>query len=236
MLSGTKEKRPLLFLHGYLSDSKIFFNQYGFFEKFYDCYSFDFTGFGQSLDMRYAYNLTDYINETLEFIYKRSLNKPFVIAHSFGGRVVIKTAGQDPLNSPFSKIVLTGPAGIKPRFSLKKLIKKSAYKILKNFLTEKEKEKFFSADYNKLSPIMKESFKLIVNEHLNEYAKKIITPTLIINGARDKETPVYTAKKLNGYIKTSKLTLIRDAGHFAFIDKKDEFNHRVLEFLTDNYI
>ena len=83
---------------------------------------------------------------------------------------------------------------------------------------------------------MKESFKLIVNEHLDEYAKKIITPTLIINGTRDKETPIYTAKKLNAYIKTSKLTLIRDAGHFAFIDKKDEFNQRVLEFLTDNYI
>ena len=223
-----------MFLHGYLSDKKAFTLQRRFFENFYDTYAFDFTGFGLNSSMRYAYNLTDYALETLEFIDKNNLKNPFVIAHSFGGRVAIKIAGGLEKNA-FSKIVLTGSAGLKKRRTPVRLIKKGYYNIVKNFLSPNKRLKFFSSDYQKLSPVMRESFKLIVNENLESLAKEITAKTLIINGENDRETPFYTAKKFNRLIKNSYLYKIKNAGHFSFLEKPDEFNRITLSFLTDNF-
>ena len=76
-----------------------------------------------------------------------------------------------------------------------------------------------------------ESFIKIVNEHLDGMLANIINPVLIINGERDKQTPLYTARKLNREIPNSQLVVLKDCGHFCFIDKKTKFNTEVKEFL-----
>ena len=78
---------------------------------------------------------------------------------------------------------------------------------------------------------MQESFKKIVSEHLDYALDKIENQTLIIFGEKDTETPLYMAKRLNAGIKNSKLKIIKNAGHFCFIDKPFEFNDCVREFL-----
>ena len=78
---------------------------------------------------------------------------------------------------------------------------------------------------------MKKSYLKIVNEYQDEEVKKIKNRTLIINGENDSETPIYSAKRLNKYIKNSTLIVIKGAGHFAFIDNPLAFNISVKEFL-----
>ena len=112
--------------------------------------------------------------------------------------------------------------------SLNQLIKDFTKK--DNFITKEKLSAFYSKDYNALSPVMKESFKLIVSEHLDDRLCKIQNQTLIVYGTRDKETPPYMAKRLENGIKNSK-TLMLDAGHFCFIDKPHKFNMEVKEFL-----
>ena len=82
-----------------------------------------------------------------------------------------------------------------------------------------------------LDEVMKKSFIKIVNEPLDYTLPFINNQVLIINGDKDKETPLYTAYKLNKEIKDSKLVIIKGAGHFAFIDKSNKFNMEVREFL-----
>ena len=71
--------------------------------------------------------------------------------------------------------------------------------------------------------VMKETFKLVVNEDLSNDAKTIKVPTVIVWGEKDNETKLYMAKKLNRLIIGSSLKIIKDAGHFSFIDKPQEF-------------
>ena len=78
---------------------------------------------------------------------------------------------------------------------------------------------------------MKKSYIKIVNEHLNDDYKKIKNQTLVIFGENDCETPLYMAKKINKFVKNSRLVVIKNAGHFAFIDKPSLFNSLVIEFL-----
>ena len=91
--------------------------------------------------------------------------------------------------------------------------------------------KYYSSDYRALDGVMRESFKKIVGEYLDGEINKIKNPTLIIFGEKDSETPVYMAKRLNRGINDSKMVIIKDAGHFAFIDNPVKFNWEVKEFL-----
>ena len=206
-----------------------------FFEKYYEVHAFDFKGFGDNKGMDYPYALDDYINETKEYIYKHSLGKPFVVAHSFGARVAVKFAGERYReNEPFAKLVLTGPAGLKPRFSLKKAVKRKFFKLFKGVLSDDKKQRFYSPDYRALSPVMRQSFIKIVNEYLDEYAKNIQIPTLILMGENDTETPLYYGRKYNAYIKGSRLKVLQNAGHFAFVDRPYLFCSETLSFFTYN--
>ena len=179
--------------------------------------------------MDYPYSLDDYINEVIEFMKSKGINRPDVIAHSFGGRIAIKMAYNDP--RVFNKIVLTGSAGLKPRTSLRKRLKSICFKVLKKFIKKEKLEWLYASDYRALSPVMKESFIKIVNEHLDYCLCKIKNPTLIINGENDEQTPLYMAKKLNANIKNSKMVILKRAGHFCFIDSPLSFNMEVREFL-----
>ena len=99
-------------------------------------------------------------------------------------------------------------------------------------LRDKQKLEFcYSKEYLSLPPVMRESFKLIVQEKLDAYLEKIQNQTLIINGRLDKDVPTYQAKRLNRGIKNSTLSLYKGAGHFCFLDKPNKFNWEVKEFL-----
>ena len=226
---ATKEKRDLLLLHGYLSSGKSFIFQTKFFSNYYNVYAPDLKGFGENKGMEFPYSLDDYIDEVKEYIEKNGLKNPDVIAHSFGGRIAIKLMAND--DEIFRRVVLTGSAGLKPRPTLKKTGKKIAFKVLRNFVKKERLTRFYSSDYNMLDGVMKESFKKIVSEHLDDKLKDINNEVLIVFGSNDDQTPVYMAKKLHKNIKNSKLILLPNAGHFCFIDKPARFNMEVREFL-----
>lgn len=216
-------------LHGYLSSKKSFAFQTSYFKKYFDVHAIDLKGFGENADMEYPYALSDYVKDVKNYIVENGLKKPHVIGHSFGCRIIIKALSED--NELFDRVVLTGSAGLKPKNTLKKVFKKTAFNMLKNFLPERRLERFYSSDYLALSPVMKESFKKIVNEHLDDKLKYINNQTLLVFGKEDTETPLYMAKKLLKGIKFSRLVVIPDAGHFCFIDKPMKFNMEVREFL-----
>lgn len=220
------EGKVLLMLHGYLSKKEYFEKQINYFSKFYKVIAVDFLGFNN--DMEYPYSLDDYKCHINRLIQSLNGEKVDILAHSFGARVAIKLMAE-PNN--IDKVVLTGPAGLKPRFSLKKKLAILRYKLAKIFLSEEKLSAFGSSDYKMLSPIQKRSFVKIVNEHLDGLLEKIPNNVLIVCGDMDKETPLYMARRMHKLIKHSHLEIIKGAGHFAFLEKPNEFNILVKEFL-----
>ncbi|MBR5192571.1 MAG: alpha/beta hydrolase [Clostridia bacterium] len=225
----TKEKKPLIFLHGYLADSKSFIYQTKFFSRYFEVHALDLKGFGENKNMPYPYSLTDYVNELKNYILANNITKPNIIAHSFGGRIAIKLLATD--GELVNRVVLTGSAGLKPKRSFKYRVKKLCYSLLKKFVKKERLKGFYSKDYLSLSPVMQQSFIKIVNEHLDNLLPKIKNKTLIVFGEKDTETPIYMAKKLNKNIKNSKLIIIKGAGHFCFLENPNKFNLEVREFL-----
>jgi len=218
-------------LHGYLASKETFNYQIEYLSKYFKVTAFDFLGFGKSGALSEPFDVTDYTNLTKAILDELKIEKAYFIAHSFGGRVAIKLCSLYPDYAV--KLILTGCAGLKPKFSLKRTVKVYTYKILKHFISkEKLEQKFSSSDYKQLNTVMKQSFVKIISEDLFKYLKNINVPVLLIFGKNDRETPVYMAKKLNKGIKGSELIIFDNAGHFAFIDESTRFNIIAKSFLS----
>jgi pimeloyl-ACP methyl ester carboxylesterase len=220
--------KDLVFLHGYLASKESFYPQITYFSRFYRVTAFDFLGFGQSDPLMRPFSVSDYCDWTEEMLHKLNIVFPHVIAHSFGGRVAIKCLSRGEL---FDKAVLCGCAGIVKKRTLSYRVKVKTYRFVKKIAPRYAEKKFGSAEYKTLSPVMRESYKKIVNEDLRKDAEKITRPVLFINGERDEDTPVAFAKEYCSRIRGSKYLVFNGCGHFAHLDNPSAFNLAAEEFL-----
>ena len=222
--------KDLLFLHGYMSSKEAFTRQIEYFSRFYRVTAVDFLGFGKSKGLETPFSVGDYAAWLNEVTFLLRLRKPNVVAHSFGCRVAIKAAAQN--NDLFDKLILTGAAGVILRRGLRYRIKVGAYRCVKKFAPAFAERKFGSAEYRTLSPLMKESYKKIVNEDLRACAKKVKNPVLIIQGREDTVTPLKEAQVYLASFPSATLRMI-DGGHFAFLERPLAFNLITEEFLYE---
>lgn len=220
--------KDLLFLHGYLSSKEAFTAQIAYFSRFYRVTAIDLLGFGQSAPLPAAYSVGDYAAWTKEVLSALGVQKPHVIAHSFGCRVAVKMASAD--NGVFDKMVLTGPAGVITNRGVAYRLKVRAYRICKKVAPKFAERRFGSAEYRSLSPLQRESYKKIVNEDLRAAAREIANPTLIVEGSRDEVTPLKEARVYLENFQNATLRLI-NGGHFAFAEDPLAFNLITEEFL-----
>lgn len=155
------------------------------------------------------------------------VKKPHVIAHSFGCRVAVKLASQEDI---FDKILLTGPAGVILKRGISYLLKVKTYRLVKKFFPRFAEKNFGSKEYRTLSPVMKESYKKIVNEDLRGDARLIKNQVLIVEGKEDDTTPLKEAEAYLSCLERGRLKII-EGGHFAFAENPLVFNLTAEEFL-----
>lgn len=222
----------MLLLHGYLSQKESFYYQIKFLSQYFKVTAPDILGFGKSSPLDEAYSVGNYCRWLEDFIKKAKLDRPHIIAHSFGARVAIRYLSGN--RDRAGKLVITGGAGIvKPR-SPRYMRRVKAYRRVKKLFPKYAERHFGSAEYRSLTPIMKESYKKIVNEDLRDYARNITNRTLLLYGLDDTVTP-YTeeGRTFNSLISGSRLQLM-EGGHFCFCEHSDKFNELVYSFLTEN--
>ncbi len=222
--------KDLLLLHGYLSSKEAFAAQVAYFSKFYKVTAIDFLGFGHSRYLTSAFSVGDYAVWLKDVMCALNLIKPHVIAHSFGCRVAVKLASED--DGAFDKIVLTGPAGVILNRGFSYRCKVKAYRLVRTFFPVFAEKKFGSAEYRTLSPVMKESYKKIVNEDLRACARKVKNRVRIVEGRRDKVTTMAEAEAYLCAFPNAELKII-DGGHFAFAENPIAFHLLIEEFLYD---
>lgn len=204
--------------------------------------SLDFPGHGESGYPDTIWGVPEYTDLLYQFLRLLEIEKTNIIAHSFGGRVSIMLSSLYP--GLVEKVVLVDSGGIKPKRGIKYYFKVYSFKLIKNSLKviffnspiyekilNKVRRKFGSSDYQKLSDNMRGTFIKIVNHDLKAYLKNIQSPTLLIWGENDKDTPVYMARIMEKEIKDCGLVILKDAGHFSYLDKSREFLAIIDSFL-----
>ena len=215
---------PIILLHGWGGSNVSFFGAYEYLCSLNrDVIAVDFPGFGSSDFPPVEWGIEDYALCIGELINALKIRKAAIVGHSFGGRVALCLGHREFVD----RIVLVDSAGLKPRKSIAKEFKIWRYKQAKKM--GRDVSEFGSVDYLALSQVMKHVFVRIVNTHLDEMMARISCPTLIVWGKRDKETPIYMARRLKRGIKDSSLVLL-NGGHYAYAEDNIRFNLILAEF------
>lgn len=222
--------RDLVFLHGYLASKESFYPQISYFSRHFRVTAPDFPGMGEAEPLASPWSVGDYADWTERALKELGVRDAFVVAHSFGGRVAIKMLSR---GYPFRGAVLTGCAGIVPKRGIAYKLRVKTYKLVKRCAPQYAERHFGSAEYRRLSPVMRESFKKIVNEDLRGDAQKIACPVLFVVGENDEETPVSSAKIYVSAVRGSSLLVMKNCGHFAHLDDPFTFDLAAEEFFCN---
>lgn len=215
-----------------MSRKESFYYQLNFFSFLgYRVVAPDMPAFGASAPIDSAWSVDDYAEWLFAFVKSQKLDCPHIIAHSFGARVAFKALSQSNFAD---KLIVTGGAGlVKPR-SAAYMRQVKRYRTVKKLFPSFAERHFGSEEYRSLNPVMRESYKKIVNEDLRGCAGRISNKTLLIYGEDDTVTPKdEEGKVFNSIIKDSRLEII-PGGHFCFSENYEEFNRLCLAFLTEN--
>lgn len=215
----------LLFLHGWGGNDKSFAAVEPYFRANFNCIFVRFPCFQKTdkdLPLK-PYTLEDYAAEVVKTLDENKINKCHIIAHSFGCRVAVLLANSYPQR--FGKLILTGPAGIPKRFSLRLKIKIWLHKIGIIKLRG-------SQDYRALTDIGKITFQNIIKRDLRPEIKKVKHRTLIIWGDRDSSVRRYMVKVWTNLNSNTKLIIYKGAGHFCYLDAPARFIIDAQEFLN----
>lgn len=214
-------------MHGWGGNKKSFKCVQNFCSGEHKLVFLDLPGFGNEKPPPYAYGAKEYALWLAQKLRQMNIKeKVCFVGHSFGGRVAICYASIFP--EKVDRVCLVDSAGIKPKFKIKRTIKLIWFRFYKKCanigLCSKEKlKKFGSSDYKALSPEMKSTFVKLVNEDLSLQASQVHAKTLIVWGEKDKDTPLYMAKRLNKLIKNSELIVFEKCGHFAYLERLPQF-------------
>ena len=104
------------------------------------------------------------------------------------------------------------------------------YRFVKKLFPNFAEKRFGSAEYRVLSPVMKQSYKKIVNEDLRETASRVENEILILEGRTDTVTPPKEAEAYLSVMQRAKLVYL-EGGHFSFAENPTVFNLLAEEFL-----
>ena len=236
------EGKPIILLHGWLASLETMMPIQKHLAKNFKVYNVDIIGFGKSDLPDSPLNTDDFGDFLKEFIDILKIENPILIGHSHGGRTIIDYAGRNL--GKINKIILIDSAGIKPKRSPSYYMKVYSFKTVKNVMKvfpkkfekarEKALEKFGSNDYKDSPEVLRKTMSIILNEDQKSIMPNINVPTLLIWGDKDTATPLSDAKQMEKLIPNSGIALLKDAGHFSYLDKLGEFLIILDEFLKND--
>lgn len=227
----------VLLLHGWGDSSKGLSGIFKDLSKQYKVIVLDLPGFGATDSPKDAWNLDNYAKFIRAFLDKLSIDQPFaVIGHSNGGALAIRAISLKLL-AP-KKLVLIAASGVRTgntsrRFVLKIIAKTGNLATI--WMPERYRQALRKSLYNSVgsdmlvAPHLKETYKEVVSQDVQDDAAKINIPALLIYATNDSAIPLSDGKKYQQMITGSKLEIIDGAGHFVHHDQPE----KALELLKD---
>lgn len=234
----------VMLLHGWGCDGSIFSAFETDWHKHASVLVVDFPGHGQSDEPVEPWGVPEYAEQIAALMGTLEIACADIVAHSFGGRVAIYLSSHHP--EKVGKLVITGGAGLKKPVPENQRQKRTTYQKLKSLvnllakvpflkrisanLQERLIQKYGSADYKRLNANMRRTFVKVINQDLSDMLPAIQSPTLLIWGSADTETPLWMGQKMEREIPDAGLVVFDGRTHFAFLEERQHFSTIVNTF------
>ncbi|MBQ2957985.1 MAG: alpha/beta hydrolase [Clostridia bacterium] len=238
--------RPLLLLHGWGGKCESFLPVTRDFQDTHRIYVVDFPGHGRSSEPPEPWSATEYAEMIARFIEQMDIAGCDVLGHSHGGRVTLALASSRP--ELVGRLILTGCAGLPPKYTAQQNSRSSRYQQLKKLIhsapvrmifgekridrwQEALIQKYGSSDYKALTPSMRATFNKVLRQDMTGCLPKIKASTLLVWGEDDTATPLWMGQEMEKQIPDAGLVTLPGCGHFAYLDKYPEFKAIMRSFI-----
>jgi len=232
--------KALIFIHGSGGSSYTWKNQLSL-DIDYDLITLDLPSHDKS-DNFSDLSLHLYVDVVHQLIKSLNYEKVILCGHSLGGAIVQQYYFTYPKN--VSGLILFNTGGklrVAP-FILKSL--KSNYQEFLDSLpagafyraTPKETIELYIQETSKISAdVTYNDFKICDGFDVLSKLSSIEVPCLIIVGKNDQLTPVKYSEFFHNSIKNSELHIINKAGHMVMLEKPDEVNQVIENFINNHF-
>lgn len=230
--------RTLIFVHGSGGSHLLWNHQRRFFEKSYNVVAVDLPGHGEA-GSDGEESIGAYVEHLFHLLQVLPGSAFCLFGHSLGGAIVQQFTLMHPQYVEALVLVGTGARlkvlpkileGIQKRFG-------ETVRMICNYAFSKKTsrdliEKGIETMLNSRPNVLFGDFAACDRFDIMDRVGTIQVPTIVICGSDDVMTPPKYAHFLAEKISGARLEIIDGAGHMVMIEKPDEFNIRVLEFLT----
>lgn len=240
------DEPPLVFLHGWTANMNWWKDQRNYFSGRYKMVFVDNRGHGNSeKPLEYEhYRFENFVSDLDLIAEEIGLGKFVLVGHSFGTMISMKYCVEHP-EKVLALILISGGTRIrtfhKLGYPFAKLFASISYKISAEYVTRLavgkkavEVRKWILDQVMKYTPSYSamNTYKTLTTIDLRDVAKRIDKPTLIIVGEEDALLPVNKSRELNILIKNSKLVVVENAGHCVILEKPEDVNKSIEEFIS----
>ncbi len=236
--------QTVLFLHGWAAPIALYRK---IFDKLVDMgyrvLAFDMPGVGGTPEPGRPFTVKDYVDFTLEFCAKMSLDSCIIMCHSHGGRIALSMLSDSACPVACGKALLIDATGVRTAPPAAKRAGQSLYKLVKTLGTSQLTSPLFgalyrnmrdrraSADYKAASPVMRQTMVNVLPADFTDVMPLISAQVLLIWGEHDTATPLEHGRTMERLIPGAGLAVIKNAGHFSFTDNWPQFSAVLDAFL-----
>ncbi len=242
------EGPPLVLLHGFIIDGRVWRTQMQDLSRDFDCIAWDAPGCGQSLDPGENFSMTKYADCLTGLLESAGVSSAHVVGQSWGGTLAMELyrRHQPRVSSLILVDTYAGWTG--------SLGKEAAAQRLARCLRESEMpaDKWIpqwvpDAFSNGAPRALLDEYALIMSDFhpvgframsrnvapdFRQVLPLIDVPTLLIWGDDDKRSPLSVAHQFREAIPGANLVVIPNAGHMSNMEQPEQFNAEVRAFLS----
>jgi 3-oxoadipate enol-lactonase len=242
---------PVLFLHGAGSNAATWWQQLPSFAAHHTCVTTDLRCFGRSAAPIEEFGYTRFVADALALLDHHGFARVVVVGQSLGGMVGLRLALEHPdriagFVACDSLLGVDLPALTEP--FTRRLPAASAASIEQRalgawFLQHHADKAHLYAQIHAFNPashsVTPAAWQAAIGSLLAprdlvplDRLRRVACPTLLLVGREDPLMPVDAMQQVAEWIAGSELTVVDRAGHSAYFEQPDTFNHRVLDFIA----
>jgi 3-oxoadipate enol-lactonase len=252
--NGEANNTPIIFVHGFPFDHRMWDTQIESMKKNYFCVTYDTRGLGESDAGDGQYTMETFVDDLDSIINKLGLKKPVLCGLSMGGYISLRAI--ERMQEKFSALILcdtkaasdNNEAKLKRAGAIKRINEGDFEGFINEFVANCFYSKFISDNRTEYQSVLTKSKKnnplgvkgcllaMAARTDTSEGLNNILIPTLIICGSEDKLTPPDVMMAMADKIKNSEFILVEGAGHMTPVEKPIVVSDAIQSFLKKNLV
>ena len=241
---------PLVLLHGIYGDSRNWAPQLEALSDEFDVVAWDALGAGKSDDPREGFGFADYADCLAALIRELGLGPSHVCAFSYSGGIALELCRRHS-DLPLSLTLVAAYAGWAGSLPAEKVTMRlqralaqadrGGEEAAREFVPElfapdapaEMVEEAIAAGSSFHPAGLRIMARASAASNLRDVLPQVAVPTLVIHGSEDRRSPLSVSEDLHAAIPNARLAVVDGAGHMVNLERTEEFNRLLREFLRD---